>query len=357
MPGASCQTYSTEITKATCKVVVHGRPASQPAMLGLLRVRSLSGPLRSVGCTARSVGCTASRLLAQQVVHAPPRIACRSRSTLPLGPAAATALGLEAVAPTPASALVPLELAGSRAVGWWLLGTAGCVFGMVVVGGITRLTRSGLSMVDWRPQGRSYPRSTAEWEIEFDKYKQFPEYQRMHAGTGMTLDDFKGIYFWEWFHRMCGRGIGFVFGVPLAYFAVRGHVSRALAPTLAGLFLLGGSQGLVSWLNVPSALSEDSAPSASLGRPKAQAAPMHPGAKPEPLGSSPWLREAGSGHPNNEGFPLSTTRLVGWWMVKSGLDKKLVRCLHLHPTRAARMPTPARPSPPLCVLACAHGQP
>lgn len=151
---------------------------------------------------------------------------------------------------------MPLELAGSRAVGWWLLGTAGCVFGMVVVGGITRLTRSGLSMVDWRPQGRSYPRSTAEWEIEFDKYKQFPEYQRMHAGTGMTLDDFKGIYFWEWFHRMCGRGIGFVFGVPLAYFAVRGHVSRALAPTLAGLFLLGGSQGLVGWWMVKSGLDK-----------------------------------------------------------------------------------------------------
>ena len=170
----------------------------------------------------------------------------RCRSTITPGwapaafeaPAARTAIA-DAIA-------APLAETGSRAVGWWLLGTSGCVFGMVVVGGITRLTRSGLSMVDWRPQGRSYPRNTAEWECEFEKYKQFPEYQRMHKGTGMTLDDFKDIYFWEWFHRMCGRGIGLVFALPLAGFAARGMIPREIAPKLGALFVLGGSQVRVS---------------------------------------------------------------------------------------------------------------
>jgi len=111
-------------------------------------------------------------------------------------------------------------------------------------------------MVDWRPQGRSMPRTTAEWEEEFDKYKQFPEYKRLYAGTGMTLDDFKNIYFWEWSHRMVGRAIGFIFGLPFAYFAFRGQISRSLAPTLTGLLLLGGSQGLVGWWMVKSGLEQ-----------------------------------------------------------------------------------------------------
>ena len=146
------------------------------------------------------------------------------------------------------------EAVTSRAVGWWLVGTSASVFGMVVVGGITRLTRSGLSMTDWRPQGKRWPRDAAEWEAEFDRYKQFPEYQRLYAGSGFDIDDFKNIFFWEWSHRMYGRAIGFVFGVPLAFFALRGQIPRKLAPTLGGLFVLGGSQGLVGWWMVKSGL-------------------------------------------------------------------------------------------------------
>ena len=127
---------------------------------------------------------------------------------------------------------------------------------MVVVGGITRLTRSGLSMVDWRPQGRAYPRTAEEWEVEFEKYKQFPEYKRLYQGTGMDVDDFKNIFFWEWFHRMCGRSIGLIFAVPLGVFALRGQIPRRLAPTLGGLFVLGGSQGLVGWWMVKSGLDQ-----------------------------------------------------------------------------------------------------
>lgn len=141
-----------------------------------------------------------------------------------------------------------------RALGWWLVATSASVFAMVVVGGITRLTRSGLSMTDWRPQGKRWPRDDTEWEAEFSQYKQFPEYQRLYRDTGFDLADFKNIFFWEWAHRMFGRSIGLIYGVPLAYFAVRGRIPRALAPTLAGLLLLGGSQGLVGWWMVKSGL-------------------------------------------------------------------------------------------------------
>jgi len=147
-------------------------------------------------------------------------------------------------------------LKGEKAVGYWLLGVAGAVFGMVVLGGVTRLTRSGLSMVDWRPQGSLLPSTNAEWMLEFEKYKQFPEYQKLNMG--MTLDEFKKIYFMEWLHRMWGRGLGIVFGVPLVYFLARGKVQKipGLAPKLAGLLLLGGSQGLVGWWMVKSGLEE-----------------------------------------------------------------------------------------------------
>jgi len=127
---------------------------------------------------------------------------------------------------------------------------------MVVVGGITRLTRSGLSMTDWRPQGKRWPRNDEEWDVEFNRWKTFPEYQRLYKGTGFDIADFKNIFFWEWFHRMMGRSIGLVYGLPLAYFAMRGRIPRSLAPTLTGLLMLGGSQGLVGWWMVKSGLDK-----------------------------------------------------------------------------------------------------
>merc|ERR1719491_2415444 len=219
-------------------------------MMALHRLRSLGAPLRTVSC---ATPCLVARRVAQT-----PSIRCRCRSTITPGAHFGPIASEAAAARTPLAAAIsaPLDAAGTRAVGWWLLGTSGCVFGMVVVGGITRLTRSGLSMVDWRPQGRGWPQDTAEWECEFEKYKQFPEYQRMHKGTGMTLSDFKNIYFWEWFHRMCGRGIGLVFAVPLVGFAARGAIPREIVPKLGALFLLGGSQGLVGWWMVRSGLDK-----------------------------------------------------------------------------------------------------
>ncbi|KAL1520337.1 hypothetical protein AB1Y20_021927 [Prymnesium parvum] len=202
------------------------------------------------------------RLCSRHLALTPARLGFRARSTLAapstggLGRAGSTlsqAIPSQVPSATAATAAEPTP----RIVGWWLLGCSASVFAMVVVGGITRLTRSGLSMTDWQPQGKAMPRGEDEWEVEFERYKQFPEYQRLYAGTGMTLDDFKNIFFWEWTHRMAGRAIGLIFGVPLAAFAVFGKIPRSLAPTLCGLLLLGGSQGLVGWWMVKSGLEQD----------------------------------------------------------------------------------------------------
>jgi cytochrome c oxidase assembly protein subunit 15 len=129
---------------------------------------------------------------------------------------------------------------GSKAVGYWLLGTAGLVFAMVVLGGVTRLTRSGLSIVEWRLAGEPLPRSEEEWAVQFEKYKQFPEYQRVNAH--MSLAEFKPIYLMEWLHRQWGRGLGVVFGAPLLYFAATKAIPRPLVPRVWGMLALGGAQ-------------------------------------------------------------------------------------------------------------------
>jgi heme a synthase len=140
----------------------------------------------------------------------------------------------------------------------WLLGTGAMVFGMVTLGGATRLTRSGLSMVDWRPQGRKLPSTVEEWTVEFEKYKAFPEYQRLNQG--MTLAEFKRIYFMEWAHRMWGRAIGVVFAVPMLGFLVMRRIPKELYGRLGLLFAMGGGQGLVGWWMVKSGLTHEHLP-------------------------------------------------------------------------------------------------
>jgi len=136
-------------------------------------------------------------------------------------------------------------------VGTWLLGTSAWLITMIGIGGYTRLSGSGLSMTDWRIQGRSLPLSQAAWEKEFEEYKKYPEYVRLHSGT-MELDDFKRIYFVEWFHRMWGRAAGVLFSMPLFYFAARGALRPRLALRLTGLLGLGISQAFVGWWMVRS---------------------------------------------------------------------------------------------------------
>ncbi len=148
----------------------------------------------------------------------------------------------------------PLERTdGNRAIAIWLLACAAMVFVMAVIGAITRLTGSGLSMVEWRPLiGALPPLNEAEWQRVFDLYRETPEYRLKNAGMG--LDAFKRIFFWEWFHRLWGRSIGLVFAVPFAWFWLTGRIAGPLLPRLAVLLLLGALQGLLGWFMVKSGL-------------------------------------------------------------------------------------------------------
>ena len=138
----------------------------------------------------------------------------------------------------------------------WLLACCALVFAMVVVGGITRLTHSGLSIVEWQPVvGAIPPFSDTQWHEVFDKYQQTPEYQKLNHG--MPLEEFKQIFWWEYFHRLLGRTIGIIFLLPLLYFILSRRVDRRLAAGLSGIFLLGALQGAVGWYMVKSGLVDD----------------------------------------------------------------------------------------------------
>lgn len=137
----------------------------------------------------------------------------------------------------------------------WVVGLM--VFAMVVVGGITRLTESGLSITEWKPvSGAIPPLSHAEWAAAFEKYQQIPEYKEINGPAGMTLSDFKFIFFWEWVHRLLGRLIGVAFALPLAWFWVKKQIPQGYKPRLLALLALGGLQGAIGWWMVSSGLSE-----------------------------------------------------------------------------------------------------
>jgi len=138
-------------------------------------------------------------------------------------------------------------------LGGWLLFCAAAVYVMIVVGGITRLTQSGLSMVEWEPiMGIIPPIGEAAWLDVFEKYRASPEYIKINAG--MSLDAFKSIFYWEYGHRVLGRVIGMIYFLPLMYFLIKGMVPRTWYARLLGLFVLGGLQGLMGWYMVKSGL-------------------------------------------------------------------------------------------------------
>ncbi|MBK8325493.1 MAG: COX15/CtaA family protein [Betaproteobacteria bacterium] len=143
-----------------------------------------------------------------------------------------------------------------RPVAAWLLACCALVFAMVVVGGVTRLTHSGLSIVEWQPFiGTIPPLTDADWALQFEKYKLTPEYrQRNHA---MDVEGFKGIFWWEYFHRLLGRVIGLAFLLPFAWFLAKGRVDAPLARRLGAIFVLGGLQGAMGWYMVKSGLVDD----------------------------------------------------------------------------------------------------
>ena len=139
-----------------------------------------------------------------------------------------------------------------RAIRRWLLMCLLLVFAMVLLGGATRLTGSGLSMTDWRPTGMLPPLDGGQWQTEFERYQQYPEFQKINRG--MTLGEFKNIYWFEYSHRMLGRLIGIVFLLPFAWFWFRNRIKPGLAPRLVIIFLLGAFQGLLGWYMVKSGL-------------------------------------------------------------------------------------------------------
>lgn len=143
-----------------------------------------------------------------------------------------------------------------RAVGWWLLTCAAMVFVMILIGGVTRLTESGLSIVEWQPvTGAIPPLSAADWQALFAKYQQSPEYSQVNFG--MTLEDFKSIFWLEYIHRLWGRLIGFVFLLPALFFLVKGALRGGLRWQVPVLFVLGGAQGALGWFMVESGLVSD----------------------------------------------------------------------------------------------------
>jgi cytochrome c oxidase assembly protein subunit 15 len=147
------------------------------------------------------------------------------------------------------------EIKSSRPVAIWLFAMCALVALMVIVGGATRLTDSGLSITEWRPvTGAVPPLSEADWLAEFEKYQTIPEYEQVN--WGMSLGEFKQIYWWEWGHRFLGRLIGLAFLIPLIGFSIARRIDRSLAVKLAGIFVLGGLQGALGWWMVSSGLTD-----------------------------------------------------------------------------------------------------
>lgn len=140
----------------------------------------------------------------------------------------------------------------------WLLSGCLLLFIMVIVGGITRLTNSGLSMTDWHLVTDTFPPLTDEkWNAAFEEYKKFPEYQKINVHNDFTLDDYKFIYFWEWFHRFIGRIIGIVFIIPFFCFLIKKRLSKETIQKCIILLFMGGFQGFLGWFMVKSGLVDD----------------------------------------------------------------------------------------------------
>jgi cytochrome c oxidase assembly protein subunit 15 len=149
-----------------------------------------------------------------------------------------------------------MKHADRRAIAAWLLLCALLVFAIVLVGGVTRLTRSGLSIVEWQPiAGVLPPLSPADWQSLFDRYRETPEFRLVNKE--MTLEGFKSIFWWEYIHRLIARGIGLVFLLPLLWFQFTKRLDRRLAWSLWGIFALGAAQGAMGWLMVKSGLVDD----------------------------------------------------------------------------------------------------
>lgn len=146
--------------------------------------------------------------------------------------------------------------AHQKSIAIWLLVCCATIFGMIILGGVTRLTGSGLSMVQWAPiMGILPPMSQSEWNDSFLLYQQFPEYKIKNFH--MSLGDYKSIFWFEYGHRLLGRSIGIIFLLPFLFFLIKGQINKTLTPKLIAMFVLGGMQGLMGWYMVKSGLVDD----------------------------------------------------------------------------------------------------
>ena len=161
------------------------------------------------------------------------------------------------VAASPAlGRLAPVLAPANRSIAFWLFACCALVFAMIVVGGVTRLTHSGLSIVEWQPIIGTLPPLTAvQWQETFAKYQLTPEFRQVNHA--MTLAEFKGIFWWEYVHRLLGRAIGVVFLVPFLWFAARRRIPPGYGWMFAAIFVLGGLQGAMGWYMVMSGLVDD----------------------------------------------------------------------------------------------------
>ena len=156
---------------------------------------------------------------------------------------------------TPTLATTDRLESNRRMVRLWLYAVLVVLFAIVMVGGATRMTGSGLSITEWKPiHGVIPPLNPAQWQEEFEKYQQIPQYEKLNKG--MTLDAFKGIFWWEWAHRILARGVGFLVAIPLAFFWLTGRLEGPLKWRMVGLLALGGLQGFIGWWMVASGLVE-----------------------------------------------------------------------------------------------------
>eukprot|EP00878_Enallax_costatus_P037227 GHUV01042035.1.p1 GENE.GHUV01042035.1~~GHUV01042035.1.p1 ORF type:complete len:295 (+),score=86.35 GHUV01042035.1:614-1498(+) len=217
-------------------------PAWQQA-LRLGTAQQQAGISSSSKSAAAWYGLAARRLLSTAVADAGAVAAKGSSST--------ASAAVKVVSPSIALSK-GLPNSARKQLAWWLGGCSAWVFSMVVLGGVTRLTRSGLSMTDWKFTGERPPITQEEWLAEFAKYQQSPEFRLAHSH--MSVEDFKFIYYMEWAHRMWGRILGLAFAVPATYFAARGYINGPLGKRLGICFLMGGAQGLVGWWMVRSGL-------------------------------------------------------------------------------------------------------
>ncbi|KAJ1561622.1 Cytochrome c oxidase assembly protein cox15, partial [Cladochytrium tenue] len=255
-------TPATTVVVATTTWPAGAAPAAYSTAAAGSRSAAPPLPARVLFAAARlpasSLATASAGAAAPSSTHSasPSPAAAASAASIPAAASAASFSTSSGSAGSASPAEAAATAATSRAVGYWFLGCGALVFLIVAVGGLTRLTESGLSIVEWNLiAGMKPPRSQEEWEAEFEKYKLFPEYKLLNHN--MTLAEFKNIFYYEWAHRMLGRLIGLAVIVPGAYFALRGRMSPGIQRRALFCALMVGGQGVLGWYMVRSGLKEE----------------------------------------------------------------------------------------------------